>query len=62
MGRSESTLLNLSEVVLRVSIQGKLANWDQRIILVGYDLGHIEDVELIVLTLFLGDELNIPSP
>jgi hypothetical protein len=62
MSRSESALLNFSEVVLWVSIKVNLADWNQRIISVRDYLGDIEDVELIVFTLLLWDQLNIPGP
>jgi hypothetical protein len=62
MSRSESALLNFSEVVLGVSIEVNLADWNQRIISVRDYLGDIEDVELIVFALLLWDQLSIPGP
>lgn len=62
MGRSESRLLNLSEVVLRVLVEHNLANWNEWVILVRDNLGDIKNVVFVVLSLFLGNELNIPSP
>jgi hypothetical protein len=62
VGRSKSRLLNLSEVVLRILVEHNLANWNQWVILVGDNLGDIENIVLLVLSLFLGNELNIPCP
>lgn len=62
MGWSESRLLDLSEVVLRILVEHDLANWNQRIVLVRNNLGDVENIVFVVLSLFLGNELNIPCP
>ena len=59
---SKGNLLSLSEIVLRVLVEDEFANWDERVILLRDGLSHIENVELVVFTLLLGDELNVPSP
>jgi hypothetical protein len=62
MGWGEGNLLNLGEVILRVSVKIEFSNRDQRIVAVRDYLGHIEDVKLVVLTFLLRDELDIPCP
>jgi hypothetical protein len=62
MGGCESALLNLCKIVLRVSVQNDLTNWNQRVITVGNNLSDIEDIKLVSLSSLLGDELNIPCP
>ena len=59
---SKGYLLSLSEIVLRVLVEEDLANWDERVILLGDCLSHVENVELVVFALLLGDELNVPCP
>lgn len=60
--RRESNLLNLGEVVLDVSVQGELAEWSQRHVLLGPDLGQIEDVPAELLSLLRGQDLDVDSP
>jgi hypothetical protein len=55
-------LLNLGKVILRVSVKIEFSNRDQGIVAVGNNLGHIEDVKLVILTFLLRNELNIPCP
>ena len=62
MGRGESALFNFGEVVLGVSVKIEFSNRDQRIVSVRNNLGHVEDVKLVILTSLLGNELNIPGP
>jgi hypothetical protein len=62
MGWGECDLLNLGKVILRVSVKIEFSNRDQRIVAVGNNLGHIEDVKLVILTFLLRNELNIPCP
>lgn len=62
VGGSESALLNFSEIVVGDLVKDQLANWDERVVGLRNGLGHIIDVVLVALTLFLGNELNIPGP
>lgn len=58
----ESGLLNLSVIVLWVSIQSHLTNLMEWVVLVGPDLGDIEDVESVGVSILFWHELNVPGP
>lgn len=62
MSRSESDLFNFSKVVLWVPVKIEFSNRDQRIVTVRNNLGHVENVELVVLTSLLGNKLDVPGP
>lgn len=62
MARRESGLLNFGVVVLRVAVQSHLANSMKRIVGVRPDLGDVEDIESVVLSILLGHELDVPGP
>ena len=55
-------LLGLGEVVLGVAVQHQLADWEARVIGVGPDLGHIEDVPLVIGSVGLRHNLNLHGP
>ena len=46
--RIESSLLNLGEIVLGVSIQLQFANLDERVILLGPYLGQVKGIESVL--------------
>lgn len=58
----EGGLLGLGEVVLGVAVQHQLADWEARVISVRPDLGHIEDVPLVVGGIGFGHDLNLHGP
>lgn len=58
----ESGLLNISEIVFGVSVEDHLSDVDQGIVLVGPDLGDIENVPLVVLSIFGRHNLNLDTP
>lgn len=58
----EGSLLNLSEPVLRVSVENELTDLVERVVSMGPDLGNIEDIESVVLSLFDGHDLDVKSP
>lgn len=62
VGWSVSNLLGFCEIVLWVLVENEFSNRDKWIVAVRDNLGHIEDVELIVLSFLLRNELNVPSP
>jgi len=62
MSWSECGLLSLSVEVLRISIQGKLSNLDQRNFGLWPNLGNIVDIPMVLLTLFECHDLNTESP
>lgn len=55
-------LLNFSEVVVRVSVENKLSERNQRIVGMGPDFGHIEYVPLVGGSLSLGHDLSVAGP
>ena len=62
VGWGKSRLLYLSKVVLGVLVEDDFADGDKRVVLVRDNLCNIKDVILVLLTLLLGNELNIPGP
>lgn len=59
---SESSLFNFSEVVLRILVEDKLTDWDQRIVTMGPHLSDIKDIVSIVLSILFRHDLNLKSP
>jgi hypothetical protein len=55
MSRGKCDLLNLSKVVLWVSIQIEFTYRDQRVVGVRDDLSHVKDVELVGFSSFFGN-------
>jgi len=62
MSWSKCGLLSLSVEVLRVSIQCKLSNLDQRNFGLWPNFGNIVDIPMVLLTLFECHDLNIEGP
>lgn len=62
MGRRESDLFDLSEVVVWISVQGELSDWDQWEFLLGPCLGNIEWIELDCLGLLESHNLEESVP
>lgn len=62
VSRRESSLLDLSEIVVRVLVECELSYRDQGIVTMRNHLSDVEDVELIVLSFLLRNELNVPCP
>lgn len=62
VGRRESSLLNLSEVVLGVLVKSPLTDLAERVVSMGPDLGKIEDAEGSSLSLLGGHGLDVQSP
>lgn len=62
VGRRESSLLNLSEVVLRVLVQSQLTKSSHWVVLVWPDLGQVEDREWSLLGLLRGHGLDVTGP
>ena len=62
VGWSKGGLLNLSVVVLWVSIEGHLTNSVERVVLMRPNLGDVEDIESVVFSVLLRHQLNVPSP
>lgn len=48
----EGNLFDLGEVVLNVPVEGPFADWSQRDLLLGPDLGEVEDVPAELLGFF----------
>ena len=62
VGRRESGLLDLGEVVVRVTVQLEEAHFDQRVVAVGPDLGQVERVVAIGGRFLLGHDLHVHLP
>ena len=62
VGWSKGGLLNLSVVVLWVSIEGHLTNSVERVVLMRPNLGDVEDIESVVFSVLLRHQLNVPGP
>lgn len=62
VGRRESNLLNLSEVVRWVLVQDNLTKSSQWVVLVWPDLGQVKDREWSSLGLFSGHGLDVTGP
>lgn len=62
MSRAEGSLLDFGKVVARVAVQNELADGHQRVVAVRPDLGHVENVPLVVVALLLGDNLDVDGP
>jgi hypothetical protein len=62
MSGGKGALLNLSEIVLRISIKIDLSDRDQGVVTVRDNFRDIENVKLVVFTSFLRNKLNIPGP
>lgn len=58
----ESGLLNLSMIVLWVSVQGQLTNFLEWVVTVWPDLGDIKDIKSVVVSILFWHNLNIPGP
>ena len=58
----ESGLLDLGVIVLWVSIQGHLTNFNKWVVTVWPDLGNIEDIKSIVLGILFWHDLYVPCP
>ena len=58
----ESGLLDLGVIVLWVSIQGQLTDFDEWVIGVRPHLGDIKNIESVVFSILLWHQLNEPSP
>lgn len=58
----ESSLFSFSEVVFGVSVQDQLTNGDQGVISMRPDLGNIEDIPLVLVTIVNGHGLDGESP
>jgi hypothetical protein len=52
MSRVECDLFNLCEVVLGVLIEEELSNFTERELVLGPDVGHVEDINLLLLPYF----------
>lgn len=55
-------MLDLGEVVLRVLVEGELAEWSQWDLLLWPDLGQVEDVPAELLGLLRREDLNVDGP
>lgn len=62
VGGGEGNLLDLGEVVLGVLVQGELAEGAEWDVLLGPDLGQVEDVPAELLGLLGGEDLDIDGP
>lgn len=62
MRRREGSLFSFSEVVFGVSVQDQLTNGDQGVVSMGPDLGNIENVPSVFVTIVNGHNLNIERP
>src|SRR6267378_8165030 len=60
--RGEGGLLHLCEVVFRITIELHYANFDQRVVSLGPDFGHIKRIVLVCLCLFLCHYLDEERP
>ena len=59
---SESRLLDFGVIVLWVSVEGHLSNLVQWVVGVWPDLGDVEDVESVVLSILFWHKLDVPGP
>ena len=55
-------LLNLREKIVRVPIKNHFSYWNKREVSVRPNLGYIEDIEAIGLSLGFRHDLDVPSP
>lgn len=62
MSRSESALFYLSEVVVGILIEYDLTDGDEWVVSMRNNFGDIENIELVILPFFLGNDLGIPGP
>ncbi len=62
VGRTESALLDLLEVIFWISVQFQHTNLDQRVVLLRPYFCYIKDVPLVVLGILLRHNLNTEFP
>ena len=62
VGGGEGSFLHIIEIVGRVGVQHELAYLNARIVLLGNDLGHVEDIVLVVQALLVGQDLHADLP
>ena len=62
VSRREGNLLHLSEVVLDISVQNQLSDWNERVVFMRPDLGDIEDVPLVGGGILLRHDLGKHGP
>lgn len=62
VGRRESGLLDLCEVVLGVTVEGELSEAAEGHFRLRPDLGQVEDVPTELFSLFGGEDLNVAGP
>jgi len=62
MDGGEGRLFDFSEIVVGVSVQNHLTDFNQGIVTVGPNLGDIKDVPLILGSISFGHKLNLQSP
>jgi len=62
MDGGESRLFDFSEIVVGVSVQNHLTDFNQGIVRMGPDLGHVKNVPLILGGISFGHKLHLQSP
>ncbi len=62
VARLEGCLLDFSEVILGVAVEGHLSDFNERVIAVRPDLGEIERVDVVGLRFSFGHDLHADSP
>lgn len=58
----EGSLLSFSEVVFGVSVQDQLTDGNQGVVTMGPDLGNVENVPLVLVTIVNGHGLDVEGP
>lgn len=62
IGRRERRLLRLGKIILRITVQYHATHGDERIVLLGPNLGDIKGIEAVLCGLLMAHDLNVHGP